>query len=143
MQRSNTEIFLQNELLGQSLYNFVHSEDHDVLKRNLTPDGMQPAMAPSPVSIGQVSDLTSDNSSNSSEDSTSHRPERIKFFREQRRTFKIRMSQRTISRREHTQYEYVNISGILRLAEACRNTESSGNRGRHRGEMKRVYFKDE
>lgn len=125
---------LQNELLGQSLYNFVHSEDYDELKRNLTPDGQ-------PTSPGQTSDLASDsNSSSSSEDATSRKTERPKFFREQRRSFKIRMSQRTVSRREHTQYEHLNISGILRLAEACKNMETNEGRGRHRGDWQEFLF---
>ncbi|EFN85711.1 Neuronal PAS domain-containing protein 2 [Harpegnathos saltator] len=123
----------QNELLGQSLYNFIHPEDHDELTRNIRPDEMQLTTVPSPTGVAQqVSDSTSENSSSSSEDSSSQRTDRIKFFREQRRNFKIRMSQRTVSRRENTQYECLDISGILRLAEARRNAESNGNKGRHR-----------
>ncbi|XP_032668631.1 circadian locomoter output cycles protein kaput-like isoform X1 [Odontomachus brunneus] len=122
----------QNELLGQSLYNFVHPEDHEELTRNIRPDDMQVTTAPSPTGVIQMSDSASENSSSSSEDSTSQRSEKVKLFREQRRNFKIRMSQRTVSRRENTQYECLDISGILRLAEACRNAESNGNKGRHR-----------
>ncbi|XP_014487078.1 PREDICTED: uncharacterized protein LOC106750930 isoform X2 [Dinoponera quadriceps] len=123
----------QNELLGQSLYNFVHPEDHNELTRNIRPDDMQLTSAPSPTQIvTQMSDTASESSSSSSEDSTSQRSDRIKLFREQRRNFKIRMSQRTVSRRENTQYECLDVSGILRLAEACRNAETNGNRGRHR-----------
>jgi len=127
----------QNELLGQSLYNFVYPEDHDELTRNLTPDGMQPMSAPSPTGIAQVSELAHDNSSSSSEESsTNHRTnERTKRFREQRRNFKIRMAQRTNSRRDHTQYECFDVSGLLRLAEACKNADTNGNRGRQRGEF--------
>ncbi|XP_011698026.1 PREDICTED: circadian locomoter output cycles protein kaput-like isoform X2 [Wasmannia auropunctata] len=124
---------VQNELLGQSLYNFVYPEDHDELTRNLTPDGMPPMSTPS--GVAQVSELAHDNNSSSSEESSTanHRTnERIKRFREQRRNFKIRLAQRTNSRRDHTQYECFDISGLLRLAEACKNADTNGNRGRQR-----------
>ncbi|XP_072743069.1 uncharacterized protein [Anoplolepis gracilipes] len=126
---------VQNELLGQSLYNFVYPEDHDELSRNLTPDEMQPSTTPSSTGVTQVSDLAHDNNSSSSEDSTMNHNrvnEKNKLFREQRRNFKIRLAQRTVSRREHTQYESFDISGVLRLAEACKNADANGNRGRHR-----------
>ncbi|XP_071640709.1 uncharacterized protein [Temnothorax longispinosus] len=128
---------VQNELLGQSLYNFIHPEDHDVLTRNLTPDGMQPMSAPSPAGVAQVSELAHDNSSSSSEDSatTSSRrtsESRTKRFSEQRRHFQIRMAQRANSRRDHTQHQCFDVSGLLRLAEACKNADVSGSRGRQR-----------
>ncbi|KMQ96377.1 neuronal pas domain-containing protein 2 [Lasius niger] len=127
---------VQNELLGQSLFNFVYPEDHGELSRNLKPDGMQSTTAPSPTGVAQVSDLVHDNNSSSSEDSTTNHNrtnEKNKpLFHEQRRNFKIRMAQRTVSRREHTQYESFDISGVLRLAEACKNADTNGNRGRHR-----------
>ncbi|KAG7188098.1 hypothetical protein KM043_015948 [Ampulex compressa] len=119
----------QNELLGQSLYNFVYPEDHEELTRNITPDEMQACIT---SGAAQAAEATNENSSSSSsEDSSVHRNEK-KLFREQRRCFKLRMSQRTVSRREHTQYECLDISGILRLAEACRNYENAENRTRHR-----------
>ncbi|XP_018392295.1 PREDICTED: aryl hydrocarbon receptor nuclear translocator 2-like [Cyphomyrmex costatus] len=127
---------VQNELLGQSLYNFIYPEDRDELTRNLTPDGMQPmSSTPSPTNLSQVSELTHDNSSNSSEESSmsSQRSnERTKRFYEQRRNFKIRMAQRTNSRRDHTQYECFEVSGLLRLAEACKNADNNGHKGRQR-----------
>lgn len=126
---------VQNELLGQSLYNFVYPEDHDELTRNLRPDDIQTSATPSPTGVTQVSDLVHDNNSSSSEDSTVNHnrvSEKKKLFHEQRRNFKIRMAQRTVSRREHTQYESFDISGVLRLAEACKNADANGNRGRHR-----------
>ncbi|XP_029172433.1 circadian locomoter output cycles protein kaput-like isoform X2 [Nylanderia fulva] len=125
----------QNELLGQSLYNFVYCDDHVELTRNLTPDGMQPMqMTPSPTGVAQVHDLVHDNNSSSSEDSTTNhnRTNDKKLFQEQRRNFKIRLAQRANSRRENTQYACFDISGVLRLAEACKNTDANGNRGRHR-----------
>lgn len=133
--RLNFEIvwISQNELLGQSLTDFVHPDDHEELKRNLLPDDMQLTTALSPTG----SDLVHDYNSSSSEDSTTNRNrvnEKNKLFHEQRRKFKIRMAQRTVNRREHTQYETFDISGVLRLAEACKNADANGNRGRHRGE---------
>lgn len=118
---------LQKELTGQSLYQFVYPEDHEELTKNLTPDEMQPMVG------GLTTDA--DNSSNSSEESTSttstsQRNTERRPFREQRRSFKLRMSQRTVSRREHTQYECLHVSGVLRLADACKNCD---NRARHRG----------
>ncbi|XP_012279251.1 uncharacterized protein LOC105699099 isoform X2 [Orussus abietinus] len=112
----------QNELLGQSLYNFVYSEDHEELTQNLTPEEMQRPARPSGVG--------DDNSNSSAEDPSS--PGVEKSFKEQRRSFNVRMSQRTVSRREHAQYECLHVSGILRLAEACRTAEANGNRTRHR-----------
>ncbi|XP_070149616.1 uncharacterized protein [Polyergus mexicanus] len=122
---------VQNELLGQSLTDFVHPDDHEELKRNLIPDDMQLTTASSPIG----SDLMHDYNSSSSEDSTINHNrinEKNKLFHEQRRKFKIRMAQRTVNRREHTQYETFDISGVLRLAEACKNADANGNRGRHR-----------
>ncbi|XP_043678857.1 circadian locomoter output cycles protein kaput-like isoform X3 [Vespula pensylvanica] len=116
----------QKELTGQSLYHFVYPEDHEELTKNLTPDEMQPM-------VGALT-MDADNSSNSSEESTSttltsQRNTERRPFREQRRSFKLRMSQRTVSRREHTQYECLHVSGVLRLADACKNVD---NRARHR-----------
>ncbi|XP_018049096.1 PREDICTED: aryl hydrocarbon receptor nuclear translocator 2-like isoform X1 [Atta colombica] len=128
---------VQNELLGQCLFNFIYPDDLDELKRNLLPDG-QPmtSSTPSPMNISQVSELTHDNSSNSSEESSTSSQrsnEKLKRFFEQRRNFKIRIAQRTNSRRDHTQYECFDISGLLRLAEACKNVDiQNGHRGRQR-----------
>ncbi|XP_029660268.1 aryl hydrocarbon receptor nuclear translocator-like isoform X2 [Formica exsecta] len=124
---------VQNELLGQSLTDFVHPDDHEELKRNLIPDDMQLTTASSPTGSDLVHNL--DYNSSSSEDSTTNHNrvnEKNKLFHEQRRKFKIRMAQRTVNRREHTQYETFDISGVLRLAEACKNADANGNRGRHR-----------
>ncbi|KAK2581312.1 hypothetical protein KPH14_008087 [Odynerus spinipes] len=116
----------QSELMGQSLYHFVYPEDHEELTRNITPDEMQPI-----VNSGMKKITDADNSSSSSDESSMSsqgNPEK-KPFREQRRDFELRMSQRTVSRREHTQYECLHVSGVLRLADACKNVE---NRTRHR-----------
>ncbi|XP_018375813.1 PREDICTED: aryl hydrocarbon receptor nuclear translocator-like protein 2 isoform X1 [Trachymyrmex cornetzi] len=127
---------VQNELLGQCLFNFIYPDDLDELKRNLLPDG-QPmsSSTPSPMNIPQVSELTHDNSSNSSEESSTSSQrsnEKPKRFFEQRRNFKIRIAQRTNSRRDHTQYECFDVSGLLRLAEACKNVDINEHRGRQR-----------
>ncbi|XP_050455079.1 aryl hydrocarbon receptor nuclear translocator-like protein 1 isoform X2 [Cataglyphis hispanica] len=121
---------VQNELLGQSLIDFVHPDDHDELKRNLISDDMQLTTTSSPTG----SDLHDYNSSSSDDSTTNHNRanEKNKQFHEQRRRFKIRIAQRIVNRREHTQYETFDISGVLRLAEACKNADNNGNRGRHR-----------
>ncbi|KOX81146.1 Neuronal PAS domain-containing protein 2 [Melipona quadrifasciata] len=119
--------YTQADFLGHSLFNFVHSKDHEELTKNLTPDDVQGLL---PSSAPQITDGVNDNSS-SSEDSTSPRNDR-KQFREQRRNFELRMLHRTASRREHTQYEWFEMSGMLRLADACKNSESSSRSSKHR-----------
>ncbi|XP_012137893.2 uncharacterized protein LOC100884063 isoform X1 [Megachile rotundata] len=114
----------QADLLGNSLYSFVDPKDHEELNRNLTPDEMQGVSSSTPQMDGM------NDNSNSSEDSSSSRNER-RPFREQRRSFELRIRHRTASRREHTQYECLEVSGMLRLADACRNPESNANRMRH------------
>ncbi|KAI4489539.1 hypothetical protein M0802_010976 [Mischocyttarus mexicanus] len=118
----------QKELTGQSLYDYVYSEDHDELTKNLTPDEVQP------VSTNNLAS-DCDNSSNSSEISSSSSStspkcnldkitERKSRFSKQRRMFMLRMSQRAVTRREHTQYECLNVTGVLRLADACENPQN-------------------
>ncbi|XP_043517681.1 neuronal PAS domain-containing protein 2-like isoform X2 [Frieseomelitta varia] len=117
--------YTQADFLGHSLFNFVYSKDHEELTKNLTPDDVLPSSTP------QITDGVNDNSS-SSEDSTSPRNDR-KQFREQRRSFELRMLHRTASRREHTQYEWFEMSGMLRLADACKNSETNAGRSsKHR-----------
>ncbi|CAK9828929.1 Neuronal PAS domain-containing protein 2 [Anthophora retusa] len=117
----------QIDLLGHSLFTYVHPKDHEELTKNLTPDEMQGMVT---SSTSQITDGTNENS-NSSEDSTSARNER-RPFRTQRRNFELRMLHRTASRREHTQYEWFEISGMLRLADACKNSDSNAKRAKHR-----------
>lgn len=115
-------------MLGQSLYEFIDPEDKEVLMYVLTPDEMRKKKSEG---------SEHDNTSNSSEDSSTanhEMNERLKHFREQRRQFKIRMVQRINSKRDHKQYETFEVSGLLRLAAACKNAEANGNRGR-RGEV--------
>ncbi|XP_076170068.1 uncharacterized protein LOC143148066 isoform X2 [Ptiloglossa arizonensis] len=120
----------EGDLLGNSLYDFIHPKDHEELRKNLIPDEMQGVVTSSSSStLPQITDVTNDNSS-SSDDSTSLRNER-RPFREQRRSFQLRMLHRTASRREHAQYECVEISGMLRLADTCKDL-ANGTRTRHR-----------
>ncbi|XP_017879549.1 circadian locomoter output cycles protein kaput-like isoform X2 [Ceratina calcarata] len=120
----------QADLLGHALEAFVHPEDIDELTKNLTPDEMQmQGMVSS--SLPQITDGTHDNSNSSEESSASPSNER-RPFREQRRNFELRLLHRTASRREHTQYEWFEISGMLRLADACRNSELNANRANRR-----------
>ncbi|XP_051162603.1 circadian locomoter output cycles protein kaput-like isoform X2 [Leptopilina boulardi] len=102
----------QAQLLGESLYNYVCPEDHEELTKNFSfnNDAQQNS---------NVSDQL-DESSNSSDD--------FSFKEEQRRSFSIRIAQRTVSRREHIQYECFHISGSLCLANACRNAGLNVNR---------------
>ncbi|XP_003487713.1 circadian locomoter output cycles protein kaput isoform X1 [Bombus impatiens] len=117
----------QADLLGHSLYTFIHPKDHEELTKNLTPDEMQGLVS---SSTPHITDGVNDNS-NSSEDSTTPKNDR-KQFREQRRGFELRMLHHTASRREHTRYEWFEISGMLRLADACKNSDSNPNRTKHR-----------
>lgn len=107
-------------MLGESLYNYVCPEDHEELTKNFSfnNDAQQNS---------NVSDQL-DESSNSSDD--------FSFKEEQRRSFSIRIAQRTVSRREHIQYECFHISGSLCLANACRNAGLNVNRLWQRGTFK-------
>ncbi|XP_012232498.1 uncharacterized protein [Linepithema humile] len=124
---------VQNELLGQYLYSFVYPDDYLKLAENITPDGMKVELPEYLRSSSRTSESMHDNNSSSSDDSTStQRTKDWPFFSEQRRTFQIRMAQRTVSKREHTQYEWFEISGVFRIANACKNSDLNGNKGRHR-----------
>lgn len=123
---------LQADLLGHSLYTFTHPKDHEELTKNLTPEEMQGFMS---SSTSHITDGVTDNS-NSSEDSTTPKNNR-RQFREQRRGFELRLLHHTASKREHARYEWFEISGMLRLADACKNLKSNPNRMKNRG--KDVY----
>ncbi|XP_046410782.1 uncharacterized protein LOC124175025 isoform X4 [Neodiprion fabricii] len=111
-----------HELLGQSLYTFVCPEDYAELRSGLTPDETQTSTS----NAIQANDETS----NSSEESQSPKTERQ--FTEQRRSFSIRMSQKALNKRDHGQYECLQISGLLRLADACGNQSNNNNNNRSR-----------
>jgi hypothetical protein len=120
-------------LLGQYLYSFIYPDDYLKLAENITPDGMKVELPEYLRGSSRTSESMHDNNSSSSDDLTSiQRTKEKPFFSEQRRTFQIRMAQRTVSKREHTQYEWFEISGVFRLASACKNPDN-GNKGRHRG----------
>lgn len=125
---------LQADLLGHSMFAFIHPKDHGELSRNLTPDGIVPKGKGS-SSTPHIADGVNDNS-NSSEDSTTPKNDK-KQFKEQRRGFELRLLHHTASRREHTRYEWFEMSGILRLSDGFKNSESNSNRTKHRG--KDVY----
>lgn len=109
---------LQAQLLGESLYNYICPEDHEELTKNLSFNDAQ--RNSSSLVTEQL-----DESSNSSDE--------FSFKEEQRRSFSIRIAQRTVSRREHIQYECFHVSGSLCLANACRNASLNVNRLRQRG----------
>ncbi|XP_033221977.1 hypoxia-inducible factor 1-alpha-like isoform X2 [Belonocnema kinseyi] len=106
----------QTQLLGESLFHYVCPEDHEELTKNLTRNEAEP-------STSFMTDLVDENSS-SSED--------VPFKEEQRRSFTIRLAQRTVSRREHAQYECFHISGNLCIAKACKKAGSNVNRLKQR-----------
>lgn len=112
--------FFQAQLLGESLYNYVCPEDHEELTKNFSFNDTQRNTTPALLSSDQL-----DESSNSSDD--------FPFKEEQRRSFSIRIAQRTVSRREHIQYECFHVSGSLCLANACRNAGLNVNRLKQRG----------
>ncbi|XP_043461471.1 circadian locomoter output cycles protein kaput-like isoform X2 [Leptopilina heterotoma] len=109
----------QAQLLGESLYNYVCPEDHEELTKNFSFNDTQRNTTPALESSDQL-----DESSNSSDD--------FSFKEEQRRSFSIRIAQRTVSRREHIQYECFHVSGNLCLANACRNAGLNVNRLKQR-----------
>ncbi|XP_034938760.1 circadian locomoter output cycles protein kaput-like isoform X2 [Chelonus insularis] len=97
--------YTPNEMMGKSLYSYIHPEDHGELAKALTPD-----------ESFSMKELTYDQDSNSSDGLRNHLP-KGKNFKEQRRNFYIKIAQRTNSRGEHTQFKCFQISGILRLAD--------------------------
>ncbi|XP_011336854.1 uncharacterized protein LOC105279025 isoform X2 [Ooceraea biroi] len=126
---------VQSELLGETLYKFVPKRERRRLARRLTPDGMKP-IYPSSETVGddvqaeseQIHDRTGSSEeedeaadSRTTEEGISEIP---KPFRDQRRFFQIRLSQRTVSKREQKQYERFDVSGVLRLADSCKNEDS-------------------
>ena len=124
---------MQTDLFGQSLYNYVYPDDHEELTKALAME--------EPTGQLMIADVpASDENSNSSSTSSTSKSDNGKI-KERRRSFNIRMSQRTASRREHTQYECLHVSGLLRAAYACRNSDSgTGGRSRNSGKLKLHEF---
>lgn len=100
-------LFLQSDMLGDSIQSYVYGDDYPELLKALSTDDC--------FTTGNPDSL--EENSNSSEESTP----RVDYsnFKPQRRSFHLRMAQRTNSRREAVHYEYVHISGVLRLATEC------------------------
>ncbi|XP_063986189.1 circadian locomoter output cycles protein kaput-like isoform X2 [Diachasmimorpha longicaudata] len=98
--------YLPLELLGKSLFSYVYPEDHDELSRALVVNEDTLALVD-----GTISDQ---NPTLSSEEITAKR----RNYRE-RRTFVVKIAQKTTSRGEHIQYKCFSISGVLKLAEHC------------------------
>ncbi|XP_015429416.1 PREDICTED: hypoxia-inducible factor 3-alpha-like [Dufourea novaeangliae] len=121
----------QTEMLGHSLYDFIHPKDRNELTEKLTPDDM-PGAVSSSLLLPQITDATNDSSTSSQDTSSSSARSERKPFREQRRYFDLRMLHRTASRREHIQYKWVEISGTLTLAETVKNSKSHSSRSQHR-----------
>ncbi|XP_008471310.2 neuronal PAS domain-containing protein 2-like [Diaphorina citri] len=124
----------QTELFGQSLYSFTCPEDHDELRKNLSPD-LDPTTlisTPALTNAGGYCELSGDEggeescaSSQSSPRSSSASPHpRIQTCTErQKRSFYLRLRQKGCSRSEKPQYELVHVLGHLRITR--RQDESS------------------
>lgn len=109
----------QIELMGQSLFNLTYPEDHNELRKQLTPDEDQNSLI-----ISGVEDSSTDSSSGPPTP-----PPRVPHVRSspelqtdssaqdvhQRRSFCIRLRQRPVSRTDHPQFELVSIIGHLRV----------------------------
>ncbi|KAK0178050.1 hypothetical protein PV328_002035 [Microctonus aethiopoides] len=99
------------ELIGRSLYSYIHQDDHDELTKALTPDDTFP----------EITDVNhTDQNSNSSDDVIPLKNNKYISFNDQRRNFNIKLAQRTNSRNEHTQFKYFCVSGVLKLADYCK-----------------------
>ncbi|CAG5081433.1 Similar to Arntl: Aryl hydrocarbon receptor nuclear translocator-like protein 1 (Mus musculus) [Cotesia congregata] len=124
------------EMMGKSIFSYVHPEDHSELSKALTPDEyVQPvkkiAYYNEDCSTNEettntssnstaVSTITNNNNSNINHNSNSN-------FKEQRRSFYVKIAQRTNSRGEHTQFKCFHVSGVLRLADFLRKKNNSEN----------------
>ncbi|BET00486.1 PAS fold [Nesidiocoris tenuis] len=85
----------QTDLLGQSLFNITSLEDHDELKKNLSPS--------------EADDVSP------SRPSTSSGKEIAKSKRAERRSFYLRLRHKSTPRGEQPQYETVHVMGHLRV----------------------------
>lgn len=99
------------ELIGRSLYSYIHQDDHDELTKALTPDDTFPEI----IDVNHT-----DQNSNSSDDVIPLKNNKYISFNDQRRNFNIKLAQRTNSRNEHTQFKYFCVSGVLKLADYCK-----------------------
>nr|UDN65263.1 methoprene-tolerant protein isoform 1 [Prorhinotermes simplex] len=137
----------QSFLMGQKLHSITCHEDHDVLNKNLTPDS-DPSSSDhdgsGQLSVGDDNSSSGDTSSSSSQSalspqqpssSTSSVPantSRTPLPDHQRRSFYVRLSQRTASRSDVTQYELVHIQGFLRVPQHVNPGPSVHSRTRSR-----------
>ncbi|CAB0009463.1 unnamed protein product [Nesidiocoris tenuis] len=88
-------LLLPTDLLGQSLFNITSLEDHDELKKNLSPS--------------EADDVSP------SRPSTSSGKEIAKSKRAERRSFYLRLRHKSTPRGEQPQYETVHVMGHLRV----------------------------
>uniref|UniRef100_A0A8D8XP17 Aryl hydrocarbon receptor nuclear translocator-like protein 1 n=1 Tax=Cacopsylla melanoneura TaxID=428564 RepID=A0A8D8XP17_9HEMI len=140
----------QTELFGQSLYSFTCPEDHDELRKNLSPDYDPASMNPTPavtagstpqnshgyceMSADEAEDSSCGASSNASSPrsssgagATSPHPKLQTTTERQRRSFYLRLRQKGCSRSEKPQYELVHVLGHLRITR--RSTQDTGSEG--------------
>ncbi|KAJ8687744.1 hypothetical protein QAD02_023538, partial [Eretmocerus hayati] len=112
----------QYDMIGDSLYNYTYSSDHEELTRNLTvtpPSNNSSNGNNGNSKNGNDSDNAVPTTTTITEGDDGHcdnRQSKRGCFEPQRRLFNIRLSVRSSSRRESPSYEYVQISGLLRLA---------------------------
>ncbi|XP_074101770.1 uncharacterized protein LOC141529196 isoform X2 [Cotesia typhae] len=124
------------EMMGKSIFSYVHPEDHSELSKALTPDeyvlpvkkiayynedcSTNEETTNTSSNSTAVSIITNNNNSNINHNSNSN-------FKEQRRSFYVKIAQRTNSRGEHTQFKCFHVSGVLRLADFLRKKNNSEN----------------
>ncbi|KAJ9598435.1 hypothetical protein L9F63_010879, partial [Diploptera punctata] len=138
----------QTSLLGQKLHSITCREDHDTLNKNLNPDPDPSAgdqENSGQLSVGEDSSSSGDTSNSSSpsvpspqqqqqqlQPSTSQQQEAPSEPLRQRRSFYLRLSQRTVSRSEITQYELMHVLGHLRVPQRPSQGPSTQSRTRSR-----------
>ena len=98
------------------MYNYVYKDDAEELRKGLKPNPEY------------LENEDGDEATSSGED-VIYRPIYGKF-KDHRRQFHVRMCIKANSRREPVQYEYVQFTGKIRLAQKCQNRDpNKGERG--------------
>lgn len=115
----------QTDMIGDSLYNYVYQDDHEELTKALTIDEAIPSITCRQDGNDDESLITYDSLRPTCVDASK--------LKEQRKNFNVRMALRTSSRRESVQYEYLQVSGILRPAHECKSSDQNSTQFKLRG----------